>query len=461
MKHLFNYRKGERYFTLTMLATSFIVYVMLLLPACSEENKTKDNPYDHSWDPSQPVVVEGIGPERGGYGTRVVVKGSNFGNDKEKIGLYFNTKKALILKVQDNAIYAMVPKQPGDFSTIKVAIEDKESVLEGVRFQYFIRSVVTTVAGVYRASLGSTAPADGPALSAVFHRPSKVSVDDEGNVLVTDDEGAGRIRLLSLEEEKLTTVLNVTRAWSSSFNPSFTRYFVMERNDAQRPILFYALSKANGYMDAEIYYDPEGLSKGNTYACALAADDDYVYICTEYGGKFIRVHQETKKVELIGALTMDRYQHMAYNVLDGLMYVSFEDIGKVYRFDPRHTPPGRTSPWITYDDLELVAGSSKGTPIEGNGSNARLGKLCGMAADQEGNIYVADQLNHCIWKIDGENNATVFAGSKAGEDAAKGYKDGKPDEALFNRPYDVTATFDGLLYVADSYNFVVRCISIQ
>jgi hypothetical protein len=461
MKHLFNYRKGERFFTLTMLVTSFIVCMVLFLPACSEDSKTKDNPYDHPWDPSQPVVVEGIGPQRGGYGTRVVVKGSNFGNDKEKISLYFNNKKALILKVQDNAIYAMVPKQPGDLSTIKVAVEDKEGVLEDVQFQYFIRSVVTTVAGVYRTTTSAT-PVDGPALSAVFRRPSKVSVDDEGNVLITDDDGGQRIRLLSLKEEKVTTVLNVTKAWSSSFNPSFSRYFVMERDNAQRPILFYALSKASGYMDADIYYDSGGICKdGSRPACALAADDEYVYMCTEYGNAFVRVHQETKKIELIGQLTNDRYQHMAYNVVDGKMYVSFEDIGKVYRFDPRYTPSGRTSPWITNDDLELVAGSSKGDPIEGNGENARLGKLCGMAADQEGNIYVADQANHCIWKIDSEKNATVFAGSKEGGDKAKGYRDGKPNEALFNRPYDVTATYDGLLYVADTFNYVVRCISIQ
>ena len=53
--------------------------------------------------------------------------------------------------------------------------------------------------------------------------------------------------------------------------------------------------------------------------------------------------------------------------------------------------------------------------------------------------------------------APIFAGVP-GE---SGYKDGKPQEALFNKPYDVAATPDGILYVADTYNYLIRCIAIQ
>ena len=76
---------------------------------------------------------------------------------------------------------------------------------------------------------------------------------------------------------------------------------------------------------------------------------------------------------------------------------------------------------------------------------------------KEGNVYLADYTNHVIWKVDEEFNATIFAGVP-GE---SGYKDGKPQEALFNKPYDVAATPDGILYVADTYNYLIRCIAIQ
>ncbi|MDR2627112.1 MAG: hypothetical protein LBC40_03655, partial [Dysgonamonadaceae bacterium] len=81
-------------------------------------------------------------------------------------------------------------------------------------------------------------------------------------------------------------------------------------------------------------------------------------------------------------------------------------------------------------------------------------------ADHDGNVYICDQKFHCVWKVDPLLNCTIFAGPPAGP-AVLGYRDGKPEEAQFNRPYDITATYDGLIYVADTYNYLVRCISIQ
>ena len=105
--------------TLFYLFTAFLFIGGLT--ACNDDNSSsEDNPYS----PDKPLVVSSIGPEKGGIGTRVVVSGSNFGNDISKVKLFFNQKEALILKVQNNAIYAMVPKQPGERSTIKVAVED-------------------------------------------------------------------------------------------------------------------------------------------------------------------------------------------------------------------------------------------------------------------------------------------------------------------------------------------------
>jgi hypothetical protein len=112
--------------------------------------------------------------------------------------------------------------------------------------------------------------------------------------------------------------------------------------------------------------------------------------------------------------------------------------------------------------MEWVIGTGlvSGTSREGNGREAQLGTLCGLGADHEGNVYICDQKFHCVWKVDPLLNCTVFAGPPAGS-PVYGYRDGKPEEALFYRPYDITATYDGLIYVADTYNYVVRCISIQ
>ncbi len=446
------------------LAISFLVMLM----GCNSNDENDSNPYDTPHDPSKTVEVNSIGPEKGGLGTRVVVSGSNFGNDASKVKLYFNTKEALVLKVQDNAIYGMVPKQPGELSTIKVTVEEgtnsdgtpkyKESVLDGKQFQYHIKATVTTVAG----QVGVEEAKDGPALEATFARPVMLAVDNEGTILVADDNGK-KVRMISLPDNKVTTVITgMHEPWQCSFNLAFSRYFVVERRASQRPLMFYSLSEKTNWQESSIFYDQRDDSNnfilGSTDCYGLAADDKYVFLLTSSGKKLVRVDQETKKVELIGQnLDMDSWAHIAYNKKNGYLYITSEAWGRVYRMNPYHTPAGHTTPWLTSDDVEHIVGTGKGTAKEGNGKNAQLGEIEGISADQEGNIYLADYTNHVIWKIDEEFNATVYAGTPG----QSGYRDGKPSECLFNRPYDVASTADGILYVADTFNRVIRCVAIQ
>jgi hypothetical protein len=463
----FNQQMMERPATFLTKTMKYLLpaFVFVALSGCSGK-QDESNPYDHPHDPSRGIEVTGIGPTKGGLGTRVVISGDNFGNDKEKTNVYFNDKSALVLKVQDNAIYAMTPKQPGNLSTISVEVEGKKAELANQTFQYYIKSVVTTVAGKWGTS-GTNPPIDGPALEATFYRPTKVAVDDVGNVLVTDDQTGARIRLISTQENKMTTVLNMVVPWSNCFNTQFTTFYVMERNSPQRPLLFYSLTKSSNYMEADAFYDQKDAQGewifGSYTACAMAADDKYVYMMSERGERFVRVDQKTKRIELIGqSIPTGQYSHAVYNPKDKMIYLSLEASGRIMRFDPYHTPADRTTPWITWDDMEWVIGTGvvASSSREGYGHDAQLGTLTGLGVDHDGNVYICDQKFHCVWKVDRLLNCTIFAGPPAGP-AASGYRDGKPDEALFNRPYDITATYDGLIYMADTYNFVVRCVSIQ
>jgi hypothetical protein len=423
------------------------------------QSSTEDNNlYDKPHDKNRAVEVNTISPLSGGIGTKVVVTGSNFGNDAEKVKLYFNEKEALIMKVQDNAIYALTPRQPGDFSTIKVDIDGKAGVLDGMQFQYFIRQSVTTVAG--RVGVGEVA--DGPALQATFQRPVMVTASDDGLVFVSDDYGR-RIRLFSTRDNVVTTCIEgLNQPWQCAFNEAQDKLFVVEREQSNRPILFYILSRKTNWMQREIVYDQRDEAGANIagpmpYA-GLAADDQYVYMISRYGERLIRIHQETKKVEIIGTnFGMSDWNYLAFNYKDRKLYSSAEEFGRIYRFDPYHTPAGQSQPMLTVNEVEHIIGSSRGDAREGNGLNVRMSYVLGIACDRDGNVYAPDDGNSVIWKIDQELNGTIIAGIAG----TAGYRDGKPLESLFNRPYGVTATSDGLIYVADQVNRVIRCIAIQ
>jgi hypothetical protein len=215
-------------------------------------------------------------------------------------------------------------------------------------------------------------------------------------------------------------------------------------------------------MQREIYYDQKDAQgnfiAGDIYNAGLTCDENYVYMIGQGGGRLIRVHQETRKVEVIGRnLAMGDWNYLTWNKKDRKLYCASEEQARLYRLDPYLVRPGESAPNLTYDDVEHIAGMNPGTIIEGNGLSIRTGLILGLSSDNDGNVYLSDDGNDVIWKIDQDLNGTVIAGRPN----ARGYRDGAPLEAEFNRPYCVSTTSDGLLYVADMQNRVIRCIAIQ
>jgi DNA-binding beta-propeller fold protein YncE len=80
---------------------------------------------------------------------------------------------------------------------------------------------------------------------------------------------------------------------------------------------------------------------------------------------------------------------------------------------------------------------------------------CGIGA---GNIYIADENNHQILKVDPSGNVTVFAGTGVAGFSGDG---GQAISAQFNSPADVVMDGAGNLYVADFSNYVVRKIDTK
>ncbi|MFC3461189.1 NHL domain-containing protein [Massilia haematophila] len=93
--------------------------------------------------------------------------------------------------------------------------------------------------------------------------------------------------------------------------------------------------------------------------------------------------------------------------------------------------------------------------VDGNAGNARFCKPQGITLDRNGNLYVADTMNHTIRRIDRANNVTTIAGVAG----ACGSADGRGAQARFCEPQDIRVDHDGTLYVADTANSTIRAIS--
>lgn len=130
--------------------------------------------------------------------------------------------------------------------------------------------------------------------------------------------------------------------------------------------------------------------------------------------------------------------------------IATDDAGNIYVADTdgnvirKVTPQGMVSTFAGTG----VAGDNNG-PIAG----ATFNKPFGIAVDKAGNIYVTEQGSCLIRKISAQGNVSNFAGS-----SSCGFADGPGSTALFNHPQGLAADDLGNVYVADFDNNRLRKI---
>jgi sugar lactone lactonase YvrE len=81
----------------------------------------------------------------------------------------------------------------------------------------------------------------------------------------------------------------------------------------------------------------------------------------------------------------------------------------------------------------------------------------GIAVDTNGSIFVSEPLRNTIRRISKDGAVSTYAG-KTGE---MGARDGVREDARFNFPTALAMSSSGVLYVADSDNFVIRKITSE
>ena len=98
----------------------------------------------------------------------------------------------------------------------------------------------------------------------------------------------------------------------------------------------------------------------------------------------------------------------------------------------------------------LIAGSNDGT-----GSGALFNYPDGLALDSAGNLYIVDQYNFTIRKMTPSGTVTTLAGLAG----VSGSADGTGNAARFNHPWGVAVDNAGNLYVADQGNHTMRKVT--
>lgn len=104
--------------------------------------------------------------------------------------------------------------------------------------------------------------------------------------------------------------------------------------------------------------------------------------------------------------------------------------------------------------VSTLAGSGETGSVNGTGSSASFNSPVGVTVDKAGNIYVADFGNNEIRKVSPAGQVSTFAGN-----TVHGSADGTGSSASFFEPTGVAVDASGNIYVSDDGNEKIRKIS--
>ena len=139
-------------------------------------------------------------------------------------------------------------------------------------------------------------------------------------------------------------------------------------------------------------------------------------------------------------------------VFDNPAGLAVDATGNVYVADRFHDKICKISP---DGKITTIAGSGDPGSQDGAGTSASFYVPQGIAIDSTGNLYVADTYNNLIRKITPAGVVTTIAGKTK----KKGKANGKGAAASFSHPYGIAVDKAGNIYVADQGNNLVRKIT--
>lgn len=261
---------------------------------------------------------------------------------------------------------------------------------------------------------GSTSGfADGVGASAQFNQPTTMAMDLGGNIYVADTLNH-RIRKIASD--------GTTSTFAGTGSPGFV----------------------NGSATVAQFNEPKGLVISPSGVLFVTDSKNHCIRAISTSGDVTTYSGLGTAGFTDGIPTAARFRFPCGIAIDsaGILYVADTMNNRIRKVD-------------TDGSVSTLAGATTAGSANGTASVARFNQPLGIALDASGNAYVTEVNSHAIRKVASNGTTSLFAGSAA----TAGYVDGLPAAARFTSPAGLSFSADGLLYVADSGNHIIRTVT--
>ena len=321
----------------------------------------------------------------------------------------------------------------------------------------------------------------GLATHATFSNPFGVAFGKDNNLYIVDNSN-NRIRKIDVATKIITTVVglgsnggNCPLSQAGLLNPrgiAFDKAGNMYISDAStciRKVDFAAqtITTIAGTRGVTSYY---GVGLGDNGQALDAHFDGIAGIAIDNAGNIFvadMLNQRIRKIDITtgiittfaGGANFDAGDgHLATEAaLNMPLAVAFDSKGDLYIADQGNHVIRKVD--IHTNIISVVAGKLKTWGYSGDGSLAKdalINTPTGIAVDKDDNIYIADCLNNRVRKIDSKTGIiSTIAGI-----GRQGYAGdcGPAKKALLNWPWSITFDKTGQIYFAELNNDVIRRI---
>ncbi|SPF47596.1 putative NHL repeat containing protein [Candidatus Sulfopaludibacter sp. SbA4] len=349
-----------------------------------------------------------------------------------------------------------------------VFIADKgNSVIRKV----LVNGTITTVAG---SAIGYSGDG-GPALKARLHSPIGIAVGADGSLYIADSANQAIRRVAP--DGSITTVAG-TGAWGFSgdggpavkerlalpmgvaVDPTGSLYIADSQNERIRKVAVDGTILTWAGNGAGLYLGDGGLAAAAQFKepGGIAVDaGGSVYVADSMDCRIRKITKDGIIVTVAGTGVCGHSPDGNAATAAQLFFpsgVAVDSSGNLYIAEGNRIRKINPNGAIVTIAGTGVAGYS------GDGGTATSAQLYsgGVAVDSAGNIYVADSSNNRIRKVTHDGTITTVAGNGIAAYTGDG---GRATAASLNQPAGVACDSAGNLYVADTFNNVIRKVKVD